>query len=263
MAFTPPDSKDINSDGESEQGGGGKHDYSLEHGRSITATKPGTDDGDATAGLLSPLPSLSPDRSVARENGGERGGAAGVEEEKGRSQAVAAVETDEPSLEDQRESGKADDIGSDKLERIQAGKGLTLDVQSEENGVSEDAERTAPNTTIHDYNTPLPFSTRSPLVSSDNTSSSAKDDEEKISDDGIDNKDKPMTAQEARVRRMRARFLDMKSLIDDEPALPSSPTSAGGKSPRKDLDYGLAGAKEGEDVSASSIPIKGIHSSLG
>ncbi|CAM9949607.1 unnamed protein product, partial [Hapterophycus canaliculatus] len=60
----------------------------------------------------------------------------------------------------------------------------------------------------------------------------------------------PMTAQEARVKRMRARFLDMKVLIEgEESALPSSPTSAGGKSPRQELGFGLPDA-EGEDTSA-------------
>lgn len=260
VASTPPDGNDINSDDEPEQGVDGKHDSSLERGRSIDATKPVAGEDGATAGLLSPLLSLSPDRSVARETGDERSGAAGVEEEKGWSQAAAVGGKDDASVEEQSEGVKPDGNGGDKLERVQAGKNLVLDVQSEENDASDGAERTAPNTAIQDCNTPLPFSTGSPLVTSDNTSSNSEQgNEEKQSDDGINGKDKPMTAQEGRVRRMRARFLDMKSLIDDEPALPSSPTSAGGKSPRRELDYGLGGTKEDEGASANAISIKGIR----
>lgn len=43
---------------------------------------------------------------------------------------------------------------------------------------------------------------------------------DRVNDDGDD--DKPMTAQEARVKRMRARFLRMKNLIDDDAVGPSS-----------------------------------------
>ncbi|CAM9933966.1 unnamed protein product [Scytosiphon promiscuus] len=64
----------------------------------------------------------------------------------------------------------------------------------------------------------------------------------------------PMTAQEARVRRMRARFLDMKVLIEgEESASPFSPTSAGGRSPRQELGFGLADAKQ-EQIIASAAP---------
>ncbi|CAM9913527.1 unnamed protein product, partial [Ectocarpus sp. 12 AP-2014] len=60
--------------------------------------------------------------------------------------------------------------------------------------------------------------------------SGGSEEREKGGGSGGDNGEsnsKPTTAQEARVRRMRARFLDMKNLIEgDESALPSSPKGA-------------------------------------
>lgn len=103
----------------------------------------------------------------------------------------------------------------------------------------------------------------------DNNSSSTGDGEDKNNDalplsggeekrpdddDNSDRSSKVVTAQEARVRRMRARFLDMKSLIDEEPAGPSSPTAA---SPRGELGYGLDALKLEDDI-ASATPVKGM-----
>eukprot|EP00903_Cladosiphon_okamuranus_P006402 g6267.t1 len=73
-------------------------------------------------------------------------------------------------------------------------------------------------------------------------------------DDTSESGNNMVTAQEARVRRMRARFLDMKSLMDEEPAGPSSPPVA---SPRNELGYGLDALKLEEDDIASAPPVKG------
>lgn len=54
---------------------------------------------------------------------------------------------------------------------------------------------------------------------------------------------------------MRARFLDMKSLIDEEPAGPSSPPVV---SPRNELGYGLDALKLEEDDIVSAAPVKGM-----
>ena len=90
----------------------------------------------------------------------------------------------------------------------------------------------------------------------DNSQPPSDGEEKKAdSDDNSESSSKVVTAQEARVRRMRARFLDMKSLIDEEPAGPSSPTAT---SPRNELGYGLDALKLEEDDIASAAPVKGV-----
>ena len=319
------DDDDDDEDKGSKQDGGdeGARGSSDERRRSGDVTSPGPRGRGSTAALLLPLPSLSPDRSVAREvpvggaaarsdgnptegvDGSESGNQSLAAEEKSSSQeGEAAAPQGDAVAEDQDEKVKSSFDEGDAYPRRQESedlgeKGLLgtspgytegendplTSSKPAENALSgasarsSSSESVKPGTSIDvadledDENKQrLSSSRRSFLATVSNNSSNSRlpfggDEIKKIDDDGDGGDDggdsgesgsdsNTMTAQEARVRRMRARFLDMKSLLDgDEQSRPLSPKATG----ENTLGYGLAAAVIDEDDGASLSPVKGIR----
>lgn len=280
----------------------------------------------STVVLLSPLPSLSPDRSFVREGSvgvttarsdgsnpteGGGGGQSGEEEEKGSSHREAAARRGEAAEEDRDETVEAgSDVGGVDL-KSQTSKELDEDdllrvlpshssegerdssssfkpIEIAPSGVdagsrSSESLKPAPSNEVADpvdderklsrsssrhsflaINNNDSRIGNSPLPLSGDEGEKTDRDLNGDKDGDSDSNGNTMTAQEARVRRMRARFLDMKSLLDsDESSRPPSPKAAGEKSPRKELGYGLAAAVADDDDGASSSPVKGILVALG
>ncbi len=245
--------------------------------------------------LLSPLPSLSPDRSVARErsvggtsarSGGNSptegvgsGDQSGVEEAKGSWRRESAARRGDAAREDRDETVEAGSDGSGADLKSQTSKeldekGPRVDAGSRS---SSGSLKPAPSNEVadpdHDERKPSGSPSRRSFLAIDNNNSSSGNsplplsgDEGRKSDGDSDSDSdrNTMAAQEARVRRMRARFLDMKSLLDgDESSRPPSPKAAGETSPQKELGYGLAAAVADDDDGVSSSPVKGILVALG
>lgn len=241
------------------------------------------------------------DENIIEGNGDTGGGSSEVEEQKSWSPTVVEEKRAQTYEEPRAEEGKGvsqtemlDERRPSKMspgsEEVKKDSSASLEpvAVSEPNeheapSTSALAEQTQPNeraSFADDDNRPPPITTGRPsftAISPDNNDDGedgGKDDAIPLSSgeeegyntgDGGGDGDSgniPMTAQEARVRRMRARFLDMKDLIEgEESALPSSPTSAGGRSPRQELRFSLADAKQ-EDASASAAHVKGASDVL-
>lgn len=168
-------------------------------------------------------------QDYGKQDGGNGSGQSGVEEEKGSSRAVTAEEGEVPLAGD---GDKGTDAGQNEGARYVNGKEDSLSRTPPEGGGGDEAS--SPNIEALGEFTPPPIITDRFSLSAADTStlltSGGSEEREKGGGSGGDNGEsnsKPTTAQEARVRRMRARFLDMKNLIEgDESALPSSPKGA-------------------------------------
>ncbi|CBJ31118.1 conserved unknown protein [Ectocarpus siliculosus] len=161
-----------------------------------------------------------------KQDGGNGSGQSGVEEEKGSSCAVTAEGGEVPLVGD---GDKGIDAGKNEGTGYVDGKEDSLAQTPPEGGGADEAS--SPNMEAFGEITPPPIITDRSSSSGADTStlltSGGGEEREKGGGSGGDNGEsnsKPTTAQEARVRRMRARFLNMKNLIEgDESALPSSP----------------------------------------